>query len=115
MVALSMIALFVLMLVTSHLVLSWMARRAMTEVIHRFCRFNALDIHGARTREELGLTPATMVARTTRMRDYKPFAVEYLIKMRILRTTEDGKLYLVNQKLKPALRCPLNRNWKERV
>lgn len=76
-----------------------MTRRAMSRVIKTFRMNNALDKSTARTVDELGLRPRTMLQNMFRSRDYKPQALNFLMKAEIINTTEDGKLYLSEEKL----------------
>jgi hypothetical protein len=39
---------------------SLLVRRAISQVIQTFCRYNALGVKNARTVEEMGLTPPTI-------------------------------------------------------
>ena len=84
---------------------AFMTQRAMFRVIERFCRNNALKVQGARTLDELDLNPPTFFQRLTQMRDYKPYALKILIQQGIVKTTPDGKLYLIEEKLNSDIRC----------
>lgn len=74
-----------------------MNRHAVLQVITIFKRHQALDAERAKTVEELGL--ASQGFRLRLLRDYKPRAVDMLIKARILQVTEDRKLYLLEKNL----------------
>ena len=80
-------------------------KRAIFKVIEIFCQHNALRALNAKTRDELGLTPPDLLQRMTQLRDYKPYALKILIQRGIVDMTLDGKLYLVEEKLDPVLRC----------
>lgn len=76
-----------------------MMKRSVSNVITIFQRNYALDIKSAKTVDELGLNPRTMLQGMFRARDYKPQALNVLIKTELVQTTEDGKLYLLEDKL----------------
>ena len=73
--------------------------RAFSKVIQIFRENNAIDEKNAKTIDELGLTPPTFVERLSRIRDYKPQALDLLRRADIVQVTEDGKLYLSEEKL----------------
>ena len=77
----------------------WLLKRAVNQVIKIFRENNATDRKNAKTAEELGLTPPGIIERMMRRRDYKPHALNALIKAEIIQSTEDGKLYLSEEKL----------------
>ena len=72
-------------------------RRAVLQVITIFKKHQALDVDRAKTIAELGLSPQTFKLRM--LRDYKPRAVDILIKANILAVTEDRKLYLLEKNI----------------
>ena len=76
-----------------------MMKRAVNHVIKIFQRNSALDVKSAKTIDELGLRPRTMLQGMFRARDYKPQALNVLIKGEIVQMTEDGKLYLSEDRL----------------
>ena len=77
----------------------WFLTRAFSKVIQIFRENNALDEKNAKTIEELGLTPPSFTQRISRMRDYKPQALDLLRRAEIVQMTEDGKLYLSEDRL----------------
>jgi hypothetical protein len=77
----------------------WLTRRAAHQVIKIFRRQNAIDSRSARTIDELGLRPPNMMQRMGRRRDYKPHALDALLRAGVVQVTEDGKLYLSEDKL----------------
>ena len=76
-----------------------MTRRAIGAVIKIFRKHNAIGIENARTIDELGLRPPSLMQRMMSRRDYKPRALEVLLRTGIVIITEDGKLYLSEKKL----------------
>jgi hypothetical protein len=84
---------------------SWMTRLAVPKVIKAFCQSDALDARHARTPVELGLAPPPFLQRMTRPRDYRPHALRLLREANVIRTAEDGRLYLSQRELGQELRC----------
>ena len=77
----------------------WLIRRAARQVIKIFRAQNATESKNARTIDELGLRPPGVMERMMRRRDYKPQALNALMQMGVVKVTEDGKLYLSEEKL----------------
>jgi hypothetical protein len=77
----------------------WLVRRASHQVIKIFRKHNATDSKTARTIDELGLRPPGVLDRMMRRRDYKPHALNALIQAGVIQVTEDGRLYLSEEKL----------------
>jgi len=75
-------------------------KRAIIQVIKRLRQQGALDIESAKTIDELRLNPPTFRERIMRFRDYKPAALQGLIRVGIVQVTEDGKVFLSEEKLK---------------
>ncbi|MDP7286106.1 MAG: hypothetical protein QF906_02700 [Dehalococcoidales bacterium] len=78
--------------------------RNVPKVIRIFRENNAVGPKNAKTIEELGLKPKSMFERALRMRDYKPRALQFLMSVTIIDTTEEGKVYLDEDKLLQAPR-----------
>jgi len=76
-----------------------MTKRAIGRVIEIFQKQNAIGAQRAKTVDELGLTPPNLMARFTRMRDYRQNALSILIKTGIIQANEEGKLFLTEEKL----------------
>ena len=94
-IALIVILIIVVMLTLPYLLL----RRAVGKVIKIFRKVNALNADRARTIDELGLRPRTLLQGMFRARDYKPHALDILVKAEIVQITKDGKLFLSEEKL----------------
>jgi hypothetical protein len=87
---------------------AYLTNRAVHQVIGAFCQNNALAFREAKSRDELGLTPPDLAQRLTHFRDYKPYALKFLIDRDIVHVTQNGKLYLTeDSKLNPDFRCPV--------
>jgi hypothetical protein len=81
------------------LVPRFLIQRAFSQVIRTFQDYNAVGKKNARTIDELGLNPPTFTQRLFRFRDYKPQALEMLKKADIILDTDDGRLYLSEEKI----------------
>ena len=87
---------FVILLITLPY---YMSRRAARQVIDLFRKHRALGEGSAKTQTELGLDPPGLHKQLVSFRDYKPKALKALINAQIIMTTEEGKLYLSEEKL----------------
>ncbi len=76
-----------------------MTKKAVGRVLEVFRKHNAVGPQRAKTVAELGLTPPSLMEKFTRMRDYRQTALGILIKTGIVQTTEEGKLFLPEEKL----------------
>lgn len=74
-------------------------KKAITTVIRIFRDNNAIGVKNAKTLDELGLQPKSMIENMFKPRDYKPRALKALMSADIIQMTEDGKVYLVEDKL----------------
>jgi len=87
---------------------AFFTRRAIFKVIEIFYQHNALGIKGAKTLHELGLERPDFFQRMTKPRDYKQYALQILIKRGIILESEDGKVYLAEERLDQDLRNKRN-------
>ena len=55
---------------------------------------SALDKKTAKTIDELGLSPYGFVESMFHTRDFKPYALNALLKAEVVKSTEDGRVYL---------------------
>jgi hypothetical protein len=76
-----------------------MIRRAVRPVIERFVRLDALSEADAKSVHELGLGPRGLAERMVSLRDYKPKALDALISAAIVQRTDDGRVFLSEEKL----------------
>jgi hypothetical protein len=93
------IGLIILLLLALFFIPRWLVRRAARQVIKIFREYNASESKNARTIDELGLRPPGMMQRMMRRRDYKPYALDALMRVGVIQATEDGKLYLSEARL----------------
>jgi hypothetical protein len=96
----SCLALFIL----AQFISGRMTRRAAFRVLEIFRKHKAIGIHQAKTIDELGLRPPGLIERFGRMRDYKQTALNILVKAEAIRMTEDGKLYIPEEKFEELAR-----------
>jgi len=96
---LALIVLVVVAIAAVILVPRFFITRAFSKVVQTFRENNAIDERNAKTIDELGLAPPTFTQRLTTFRDYKPQALNLLRRADIVQMTEDGKLYLSEEKL----------------
>jgi hypothetical protein len=73
-------------------------RRAVNQVMAIFQRNNALDVRSAKTVDELGLRPPTVLDGMLRMRDFRPYALQILMQTEVVRQTDGGRLYLAQDR-----------------
>jgi len=97
-------ALFILFLVILAILGFWVLpririKRATNQVVGIFERNNALDARPAKTIDELGLRPPTLLEGMLRIRDFKPYALQILMKAEVVCQTDGGRLYLSQDKL----------------
>lgn len=74
-------------------------RRAISSVIRAFRQNKAIGPQNARTIDELGLRPRSLVQSIFRGTQYKTTALLVLRNAGVIVTTEDGKLYLSEENL----------------
>ncbi|MFH0847654.1 MAG: hypothetical protein V1894_06360, partial [Chloroflexota bacterium] len=76
-----------------------LTKRAMRKVIQAFRQNNITSAQNAKTPEELGLKPRSLLESLFSVRDYKPAELKLLMQADIIRETKDGRLYLSKEKL----------------
>jgi hypothetical protein len=81
-----------------------LTRRAIFKVIEIFYQHHALGMKGAKTRHELGLDRPDFLQKMMKPRDYKQYALQILMKREIILEDEEGKLYMVEERLDQNLR-----------
>ena len=96
------LAMLVLALLAWLLIPAWMVKRNIPKVVDIFQKNNAIGIQNAKTIEELGLKPKSILELMFRVRDWKPKALDLLIQTNVVLMTEDGKLYITEGSLASA-------------
>jgi hypothetical protein len=77
----------------------YLVMRAVPHVIRMFRNGGAVGFGNAKYPQEIGFKEKGMLERVMSRRDYKPAALQALIKAEIIRTTPEGKLYLSEEAL----------------
>jgi len=94
-----MILMIVIFIVVLLVLPQFLVMRSAPKVIRIFRQKNAVGAKNAKTIEELGLKPRSVIENMLRRRDYKPRALQLLISADIVQMTEDGKFYLDEESL----------------
>jgi hypothetical protein len=74
-------------------------RKATRDVVALFRGRDATSPSSATTLEQLGIVQRSRLERLTRLRDYRPYAVRLLTNTNVIRTTEEGRMYLSEETL----------------
>lgn len=77
----------------------FLLRRTISRVISIFRRNHSLCSESPKTVDELGLVPQSLMDGFFKLRDYKPYALQFLVKGGVVRETEDGKLCLLEERV----------------
>ncbi len=93
-----LVLILILMMALAFFGSRYLMKRALFRVIKMFREAGALDPASARTQEELGFR-IRGILEFRGLRDYKPAALQLLIRNDIVRVTEDGRLYLSEERL----------------
>ena len=99
--ALFIIGIIVVVILAVFVIPYFMTRRAVRQVVRMFQRSGAIGIRDAKPAEEIGLKvqSTSMMQRMFSRRDYKGPALDTLIQLEVVQVTNDGKLYLSEEKL----------------
>ncbi|MFH1088171.1 MAG: hypothetical protein V1737_06285 [Chloroflexota bacterium] len=93
------IVLILLFIVVWLILPRWRMRRAVRRVVAIFQQNHATHLKGAMTPQQLGLRmPRGLVQRMLFGVDYKAYAFQGLIQAGIVRATDDGRYYLLEEK-----------------
>jgi len=90
---------FIALLVIGAVISRWRMKRGMRQVILIFREHAATSSRNAKMIDELGLRPQGMMGGMFKGRDYKQYALSLLMKADIVQATEDGRLYLSEDRL----------------
>jgi hypothetical protein len=94
----AIILLIILLLAFSFFLSRFLMKRAVYDVIRRFKQSNAVDPANARAPEDLGIRKQGLLSFKL-LRDYKPMALQTLMRAEVVRLSDDGKLYLHEETL----------------
>lgn len=89
--------LFILLIISLRISI-YLARRALCTVVTTFRDFNALQYQNALPLESMGLGPRPLLSFRL-LRDYKPWAVQTLVRTGIIRMGVEGTFYLSEETL----------------
>ncbi len=94
------ILLVVVLIITFFIIPQWRMRRAVHQVIGIFRKYGTNHPSIAKTLEELGLRQTGGGTFSLfRRKDYKMYALDFLIKVEAVKQLEDGRLYLLEDRL----------------
>lgn len=96
MLAIILTGLFLVLFLLLPIVLN---RHAVLKVISIFRKHQALCSRSAKSVDQLGLRPQGFAKRLISVRDYKPQALQALIKANIVQVTDDDKLFLAEEQI----------------
>ncbi len=94
------VGLIILLLIALFVIPQFLMARAMKKVVKIFREARATEPKNAKTVEELNLQQKGLIDRMMKPRDYKPRALQYMIGADMVRMTEEGKIYLVEESLR---------------
>jgi hypothetical protein len=95
----TLIILTVLIIIIIFVLPQILLRRAISSVIRTFRQNKAVGAQNAKTIDELGLRPKSMMQAIFRGTQYKTTALMVLRNAGVIERTEDGKLYLFEENL----------------
>jgi hypothetical protein len=96
-----LVLVMILLLTIAFLGSTFLMKRALRQVIKKFREGQALSSQAAKTEDELGLK-ARGAFEFKGLRDYRPIALQFLIRQEIVGVTEEGKLFLLEENLSKA-------------
>jgi len=93
-----LILVILLLLAISFLVSNLLIRRALRAVIKMFRDTQSITPETAKMAEDIGFKKHGLL-QFRGLRDYKPTALQFLMKNEVVRSTEDGRLFLSEETL----------------
>ena len=100
-----LLALLVVFVLGVYVVPQWRFKRSVRQVVAVFRKNSATDSSNAKTLEELGFYfQRSFMQQLLRGRDYRSHALSALLKAKIVEETQEGKLFLIEEKVPPAYR-----------
>jgi len=78
---------------------AYLVKRALSQVIERFRQHDSLCSQSPKSMDQLGLRPPGFWERAVKPRDYKPYALQILIRSGAVNITDDEKMCLNDIKL----------------
>ena len=92
------ILVFVLFIFSAFLLSRFLLKRAIRQIIRKLRQYNALDASKAMFADDIGIKKPSIIAFRG-LRDYKPMAMDIMIRANIIRVTDDGRIYLSEETL----------------
>lgn len=97
--------LIVLFILGVYVIPNWRFKRTARQVIAIFREKGAVSPQSAKTLEDLGFqTQRSFLEQLLKGRDFRIYAIQAMLKGDVVRVTEDGRFYLLEDKLPPAFR-----------
>jgi hypothetical protein len=96
--------LLIVMLLATTFLPQWQLRRAVRKLIRDFRTHGAISPDKAVTYESMGFgKPRGMFQMLFKGRDWRGYAIQALLKAEMVKADDEGRLYLVNDKIPPSL------------
>jgi hypothetical protein len=92
-ILIGIILILIILLILSFRLSLFLARRAVCTVISTFREFRAVQFQNAMKLEPMGLAPRSFLSFHL-LRDYKPWALQTLVRSGIIRAGAEGTFYL---------------------
>lgn len=97
--------LLVLFIMGVYVIPNWRFKRTARQVVAIFRQNGAINPHGAKTLEDLGFqTQRSFLEQLLKGRDFRMYAIQAMLKGQIVQATEDGRFYLLEDRIPPAFR-----------
>jgi len=97
--------LLVLFILGVYVIPNWRFKRTARQVIATFRNKGAVTPQGAKTLEDLGFqTRRSFMEQLLKGRDFKMYAIQAMLKGELVKVTDDGRFYLIEDKIPPAFR-----------
>lgn len=93
------ILLMLIILVGGFAWILFLFRCGLVGAVKSFRENNALEAKHAKTSEELGIIPMSTLERMYKSPDYRPYAIKFFITQKIVKLTNNDKLYLSEEAL----------------
>jgi hypothetical protein len=97
-VILILILAFLILIAVAFLMSNYLVRKAIREIIKAFRDNQALTPESAKTMDDLGFKRRSFL-QIRALRDYKPSALQLLMRNNIILATEDGRFFLSEEQL----------------
>ena len=90
---------FIAMVLIALILLKWLLSRAVPHVIRILREHGAVDVEHAVLAADVGLAGQSVWERALKRRDYKPKALLAMIRADIVKTDDEGRVYLCEEML----------------